>query len=111
MATVREYLNRVAHGYAAVIWVGFAAIALAEVADWMFGLPREVMTAGLVCFGAAGLAVLWGSFVGVRCPRCGRTMGESYRRRYFMATSLTACPGCGLDLDGPDHGWPPAEPD
>ena len=111
MATVREHLDRVAHAYAAVIWTGLAGTALAEVADRTLGVPPAVMAAGLAGFLAAVLAILWGSLGGVRCPRCGRPMGESYRRRYFMATDLRACPGCGLDLDGPDRGWPPAEPD
>ena len=111
MATVRDYLDRVARWYARASLAGLGLALAVDLTDRALGVPGAVMNVGLAGFGVACAAIGWGYFAGVRCPRCGEPLGRYYRRRYFWSTDLRACPGCGLDLDGPDHGWPPVEPD
>ena len=90
----REIIDRKKKTYFLIVGISFAGLFLLAFLEKQ--IPPSSFHAIAIATGAVFVAGVLLLYWGIRCPKCGKTLGLKF---VYSEETLNRCPGCGIPFD------------
>lgn len=90
----RDAINRRKKSYLTIVAAGFGVLTVLAFTEQY--LPKSLSAVLKIAAGAVFAAGVLLVYFGIKCPKCGKTLGMKF---VYAEETLVRCPRCGVNFD------------